>query len=112
VLPREELADELEEVVTDLGQALDDIAREAREAETTLNAKHAAIEASDRMFTRGASWLSATYAGADFTDLASRVRPSGRRPGRVSGDDEGETPAETPESPEPPESPEAEAPTA
>ncbi len=70
---------------------------EEREAEASLTAKYAAIEAYDQSFSTAANLVGALLAAAGETELARRVRPSTRRPGRTSEEApaEGET-AETP----------------
>lgn len=65
---------------------LNDVAREAREAEATLLKKNAAISAYDERFSRAATFLSGLFRLAGHAELASRVRPSSRRPGQVEVD--------------------------
>lgn len=86
-LDRQVFADELAESLPALGKALNDVAREAREAETTLTAKTRAMEVNDAGFTRAAGTLAMLAAAAGLDDLAARVRPSGRNPGRTAGTD-------------------------
>jgi len=87
---RKEFVDELQKALPPLKDALADVAREAREAETTLTNKRGAMDRNDRTFSRGASLVSATlYAGA-LDEIADRVRPSGRRPGQTAESDEEE----------------------
>lgn len=85
---RAALANELSQWLPALEQALADVAREAREAETTLGRKRVAMERSDRATVRGGAWLAATCALAGREDLAARVRPTNVR--RASAED-GET---------------------
>jgi hypothetical protein len=92
-LNRQDFADELREHLAPLQSALATVSREAREAETTLAAKQAAMTANDRAFSLGAAWLTATFSLAGREDLAARVRPSVRRPGQTEAE---ETPAPTP----------------
>jgi hypothetical protein len=82
-LDRQAFADELREHLLPLQSALAAVAREAREAETTLAAKQAAMVANDRAFSLGAAWLTATFSLAGREDLATRVRPSVRQPGQT-----------------------------
>lgn len=65
-----------------LDATLEALAREGREAEQTLQTKHAAIEAYDDAFTQAAALIATLLRLADEQDLARRVRPSARRPGR------------------------------
>lgn len=81
---RSAFVDDLREELGKLEAALGAVAREAREAESTLRVKGAAMEDNDRAFSRGASFLAATFALAGLDDLAARVRPSARRPGEVA----------------------------
>jgi len=73
-----------------LQKALADVAREEKEANATLHAKQAAVAEHDDAFTTGADFLSATFAMAGLHDLARKVRPSRRHPGRIDepGDEE------------------------
>ncbi|UQA58114.1 hypothetical protein [Polyangium aurulentum] len=84
MIDRKAFAEELATELPTLEKALAHVAREAREAEATLRAKRDAMEANDRAFSRGAAWLSATFALAGLDEHASRVRPSGRRPGETT----------------------------
>lgn len=72
--------------------ALLDVAREKKEADVTLGKKHAAIEAYDEVFSQVAGLLSALLRAIGEYELASRVRPSQRRPGVTTAVDE-ESPA-------------------
>ncbi|WP_437968335.1 hypothetical protein WMF04_03110 [Sorangium sp. So ce260] len=62
---------------------LKDVAREAREAEATLIAKTTAISAYDERFSRAAAFLGGLFRLTGHAELASRVRPSSRRPGQI-----------------------------
>lgn len=86
-LDRQSFADELGESLPRLGKALRDVAREAREAEATLAAKTGAMEANDAGFSRAAGAIATLAAAAGLDDLAAKVRPSGRNPGRTSATD-------------------------
>ena len=66
-----------------LQKALADVAREKKEANASLHAKQATVTESDEAFTTVARLLSATFAMARRKDIARKVRPSGRRPGRT-----------------------------
>lgn len=85
---RDEFARELHAELPALHRALKDVAREEREAEATQAAKWTALAKNDRVFGRGATWLSATAALAGQDEIATRVRPSGRRPGQTATPDE------------------------
>jgi hypothetical protein len=91
------LADEIAPALAALEQTLDVVAQEKREAEATLAAKNDAIAANDAAFTRMANFLSALFAAANRPELARKVRPSTRRPGRTA-----EPPEESPEPTLPP----------
>jgi hypothetical protein len=93
-LDRRGFADELEAELPPLVKALAKVATEEREKEATLLKKQAAMKRNDRSFTRGAGMISAACAQADLDDLAAKVRPSGRRPGRTAQEEE-----EAPEEP-------------
>ncbi len=84
-IDRRAFVDDLARHLPELEKALKAVSREARDAEATLRAKQAAMDASDRVFTRGAAWLSATFALAGMEDLAAKLRPSGRKPGQTAG---------------------------
>lgn len=74
------LADDLET----LERALDDVDREEREAEVTLRDKQAALDRYDMGFSQCASFLVGLFTLAGDDELAQRLRPSARRPGRLS----------------------------
>lgn len=75
-----------------------DVVREAREAEAALMDRDRALGAYDEAFRHVAGTLTHLFALAGLPELAERVRPSVRRPGRTAvpapGDDEGDDPAE------------------
>lgn len=83
VIDRDALADEVGALVPTLAEALDDVARERREAEATHLAKMRAILAYDTVFGEVAALAAAQLRAAGLTELAERVRPSARRPGRT-----------------------------
>jgi len=75
-LDREAFAEELAAELPLLDKALAAVAREAREAEVTSRARRLAMEANDRAFIRGASFLSATFTLAGLDDLSAKTKPS------------------------------------
>lgn len=91
-LHADEWAERLGEHTQALSSALGDVAREAREAEATLVAKNQALGEHDRTFGDVATLVSAVLRMGGQTELAARVRPSPRRPGRTVeiADGEGE----------------------
>jgi len=91
----EDWVERLDDRITPLEKAIDVVAREVREAEGTQATKNRALEAYDETFRKVATLLSATLSIAGEDELASRVRPTARRPGRTAGSeaDSGEEPA-------------------
>lgn len=88
-----EAAADIEELREALASALKDVAREVREAEQTQVKKHEAIEGYDKTFSGVASLLTTLLEVAGEPKLASRVRPSKRRPGQTAEDaDDEKTP--------------------
>ncbi len=79
---------ELPGTIAALAAALEDVTREAREAETTLTAKHRAIATYDERFSAAAAALTALFQLAGEHELAARVRPSVSRPGQTEVDEE------------------------
>jgi hypothetical protein len=75
-----ELVAAREELETELAN----VAREAREAEATKVARDAATSRYDEVFAGSAGAISALLRLAGDKELASRVRPSTRRPGQVA----------------------------
>lgn len=92
----------LQAAVTRLETALDDVAREKTEADATQVAKNLAMGEFDDTFLRVARTLEALYTLAGELELAARVRPSRRRPGRTETVDEEPEPQEPDPEPEPP----------
>ncbi len=76
-------ADELEAVV-------DELERARKEAEVTRNAKNDAIDRYDSVFLWVGRTLESYFHLAGMHDLAERVRPSTRRPGRRAADETSE----------------------
>ena len=93
-LHADEWAERLGEHTEGLSAALGNVAREVREAEATLVAKNQALAEHDRVFGDVATLVSAVLRMGGQTELAGRVRPSPRRPGRTvevaEGEGEGE----------------------
>ncbi len=71
-----------------LRKAVDDIDREAREAEVTLVEQDRAIEEWDLTFLWGARSAEGLFLLAGEDKLAARIRPSRSRPGRTEQDPE------------------------
>ncbi|MEM9487612.1 MAG: hypothetical protein AAGC55_00640, partial [Myxococcota bacterium] len=84
ILDRSSFASEIALQLPNLWSAMEAVARETREAESTLAAKREAMAAYDQVFERSANLLEAAFAAAGLKDQADRVRPSGRRSGRTS----------------------------
>lgn len=74
------------EVEGPLAAALDEVAREERQAQGTLAKKNASIRAYDDAFRQAASLISGMLDLAGLEALAARVRPSVARPGRTVAD--------------------------
>jgi hypothetical protein len=79
-----------------LQKALTKVATEEREKEATQRVKNEAIARNDVTFTSGADFLAVSCQVAGLIDIAARVRPSGRRPGRVATEDDAGAPAAEP----------------
>ena len=75
---------------TRLGQAEKDLLRELREADTTLIAKRAAVEAFDPWLLATTRSAVAHYVLVGMDEEARRIRPSRRRPGHREAEVEGE----------------------
>lgn len=82
------LGAELQKLRDELDARLTAVAQEAREAQATQVAKNRAMEAYDRVFAGVATAMNGMLQLAGEHELASRVRPSRRRPGRTAGDAE------------------------
>ncbi len=94
ILNRPDFVNYLRAEVPPLKAALDEVAREKREAEGTLKAKDLALAHYDQVFSKVANlgWALFRLAGED--KLADRIKPSPRRPGRTAANDEEPEPAE------------------
>lgn len=68
----------------DLATALEDVDREAAEAEVTLRDKQAALDRFDDGFARCVSFLAGLFSLSGDDEMAQYLRPSARRPGRLS----------------------------
>ncbi len=80
-------ADELDGVLVAVNEA-------EKQADGTRQAKNVAINGYDRKFLRIARMAESTFHFAGMHELATRVRPSTRRPGRRLADESGETAAQ------------------
>jgi len=80
------LAADITEQLPALQRSMRDVARERRELEATQSAKNHAVEQYDATFTLTANVTSAVLRAAGMSDLADRVRPSARRPGRTEAE--------------------------
>ena len=76
-------ADELDDVLIAVNKA-------EKQAQVTRQAKNVAIHGYDRKFLRIARMAESTFHFAGMHELATRVRPSTRRPGRRLADEGGE----------------------
>jgi hypothetical protein len=66
------------------------VAREGREAEASLHAKHKALAEYDERFGQVATFLAGLFRLAGKQDLADRIRPSSRRRGQIAQNDASE----------------------
>lgn len=71
----------------DLAKALEDVAREMREAQGTLIKKTRAISAFDEAFSKGVALTGALLRMVGEAEHADRLRPSARRPGTLEVDE-------------------------
>lgn len=86
----------LAEEVAALGAAIDDLAREARERDMAQTEKDRTMDEYDVHFGFAARMLEGMLGSAGELDLAARVRPSARRPGRVEEPGDGTDPVDLP----------------
>ena len=94
-IDRGAMRDELEAALAPLDEALKDVSREVKEAEATRVTRQKAIVEYDDVFAETANLYDALFRAAGMDEIADRVRPSKRRPGRIASDEtEGDTPAE------------------
>lgn len=89
-----EWAVDLETYNARLDQALKDVMRETREAQAALDTKNRAMDANDDAFQRIARFVSALFFLVGDDTLATKVRPSARRPGTLLQESEGNEGAE------------------
>lgn len=75
---------------TELNTQIANVAREVREAQGTKLNRDAAVTAYDEAFGRTANLFVALFRFAGDEELATRVRPSSRRPGQTEENVEGE----------------------
>jgi hypothetical protein len=71
-----------------LDAQLKGVARELREAQATLDAKNQAMAAHDELFSSAATILTGLLRLSGKAELATKVRPSARRPGQTATDAE------------------------
>jgi hypothetical protein len=88
------LADRLEAAI---GAVMEDV----RENQVTRTARDAAMAHYDKSFSRAANFLAALYALAGEPELADRVRPSSRSPGRLASSEGAAPPDRASPSPSP-----------
>lgn len=87
-IDRKALADEIDEHLTTLTDAVKAVERERRELEGTQAAKNRALEQNDALFSVVANLTGAVFRAAGMGDQADRIRPSVRRPGRTVDEEE------------------------
>lgn len=92
-LDRAAFADEITAELPALQKALVKVATEEREKEATQRAKNEAMTKNDATFAVGAGFLAASCQVAGLSDIAAKVRPSGRRPGQTAAEDESGEPS-------------------
>jgi hypothetical protein len=80
-----------------LGQAIDDLAHEARKRELAQTRKNSVMAEFDAQFSYGAHTLESLFGWAGEARLAARVRPSSRQPGRLDQPDEDDEPDDEPD---------------
>lgn len=91
------LSSELKDAVAQLAGALDDVQRETREAQLTMERKSQAAEAWESVYTGVTHAFYGLYLLAGRRDLAERIEPTARRrAGLPEADDNGGTPVPGP----------------
>lgn len=78
-----------------LGQAIDDLALEARKREVAQIRKNEVMAEFDAQFSYGAHMLESLFGWAGEPEMAARVRPSSRQPGRLDQPVEDSEPDDT-----------------
>ncbi len=94
------LESELDSAITRHQDALNTVARETRETEAELTRKSRIQASYDRHFSSVAACFEGLFRLAGQEELANRVRPSQRRPGRIHAEEElatDETPSTEPQ---------------
>lgn len=76
----------LEKPVGELEKVLSEVAADVRQDQVTQQDKNRAVEAYDRAFKATTTLLAGVFAAVGRDDLAARVKPSARRPGRTLED--------------------------
>ena len=89
------LADELSPLIDQLGVALDDVQRESREAQLSLERKTRAAEAWQRTYQGVTSAFYGLYLLAGRKDLAERIEPTARRRAGIPEDGDPNPPEPT-----------------
>jgi hypothetical protein len=84
------LADKLQPTLDGLTDAVDDMAREEREAEAALVARNKVLEDWERTYRAVARILEGAYRMADEDELADRIRPTMRRASGVDDPEDSE----------------------
>lgn len=91
-IDREAMREEIAEALEPLTVALQDVTRETKEAEVTLVARQKSIAEYDAVFAETAALYEALFRAAGMNEIADRVRPSKRNPGRTLANNEGDAP--------------------
>lgn len=91
-IDRKALAEGITEHLGALTTAVGAVETERRELEATQLAKNGAVERNDKTFAAAAGFASVVLRAAGMSELADRVRPSSRQPGRTVSTDPGAAP--------------------